>query len=160
MNDQSEIRDAIIQLDEAWSRLAHEVNAGVRGHRCAVPPVQALLLRILDYRGEQRMSDLAALLDMSVGGCTTLVDRALEEELVERVRDVADRRVVWVRLSEKGAGVLAEMRQARAAILARHFSTWAPVDVHKLIELSHDVAARILAERQAGDPQRRKTPAG
>ena len=151
MNDQAKMRAALIQFDEAWTQLNHELAAEVRGNPYAVPPVQAFMLRTLDYWGPQRMSDLAGYLDVTLGGCTTLVDRALEDDLVERERDAADRRVVWVKLSPKGERVLTEMREARAAILARHFSAWPAEDVHELIWLLSQISEKILARQKTGD---------
>ncbi len=151
MSDRSKMRAALIQFDEAWTHLNHELAAEVRGNPYAVPPVQAFMLRTLDYWGPQRMSDLAGYLDVTLGGCTTLVDRALEDGLVERERDAADRRVVWVKLSEKGERVLAEMRGARAEILARHFSAWPAEDVRELLGLLGQISEKILARRRTGD---------
>lgn len=148
------MRDALIKFDEAWTQLNHRLAAEVRGNPYAVPPVQAFMLRTLDFWGPQRMSDLAGRLEMTQGGCTTLVDRALDEGLVERDRDVTDRRVVWVRLSDKGEQVLAAMRAVRAEILARHFNAWPAEDVRELVELLDQLSERILARAGTRDLSR------
>ena len=141
------LRDAILQFDEAWIYLSYEVRAEMKGKPFAVPPLQSFLLRTLDQCGSMRMSDLAGRMDVSLGGCTTLVDRALEEGLVERQRDEEDRRVVWVTLSEKGKAVLEEIRQLRAELLARHFEELAPEKRQKLTDLLQQAADILMAER-------------
>jgi DNA-binding MarR family transcriptional regulator len=55
-------------------------------------------------RGMQtcRMSELAEMTHQSAGTLTGIVDRLIEENLVGRVRDVDDRRVVQVTLTAEG----------------------------------------------------------
>ncbi|MFO7173763.1 MAG: MarR family transcriptional regulator [Bacillota bacterium] len=81
------------------------------------------LLRLLAARGELRVSDLAALLGLSVPGVTGLVDRLARQGLVTRRRDEADRRVVYVALSAEGqarlARAAAERREAWAELLGQ-----------------------------------------
>jgi len=68
------------------------------------------VLSTLDHHGEMPMSRLAELLDISVSNATGLVDRLEERGLVERVRDLHDRRVVIARLSDGGRAMLDEVQ--------------------------------------------------
>ncbi|MCG0240106.1 MAG: MarR family transcriptional regulator [Firmicutes bacterium] len=92
-----------------------------RLEQTGISPSQYPLLRLLAARGELRISDLAALLHLSVPGVTGLVDRLVRQGLVTRRRDEADRRVVYVALSAEGrarlARAAAERREAWAELL-------------------------------------------
>ncbi|HXF60367.1 MAG TPA: MarR family winged helix-turn-helix transcriptional regulator [Caldilineaceae bacterium] len=139
MADQSEekadLAEMWVRLEEAWARVSRQISAELNTQYAAVPAGQALLLQLLDAFGPQRMSDLATLLGMSHGGCTLLVHRAQAAALVKRVRDGADRRVVWVEMDGQGEALLAEMRRARAQIIAHYITQLDPSVVKTLAEL-------------------------
>jgi DNA-binding MarR family transcriptional regulator len=63
---------------------------------------QFKIVLILYVGGTAKMSLLASQLDVSLPTTTGIVDRLVERGLVEREEDVADRRVVLCKLSEKG----------------------------------------------------------
>ncbi len=117
-----ELEEVLVRLDEAWGQLFRRVAAEIKEYPYAIPLAQVNLLRLLDRLGAQRMSDLAAHLDVTQSGCTALVDRAIQTGIVERYRDSDDRRVVWVGLSEEGNAALAELRRVRARFLAKQLS--------------------------------------
>ena len=148
--DQVEV--ALIRLDEAWSQLARRIAVDLKDHPCAVPQGQSYLLRLLDRRGPLCMSDLARYMDITQAGAATLVDRAVEAGLVERQRDLADRRVVRVVLSEAGERTLAQIRQARARILARYLNQLDPKEVQWLAMLLDRVSDVMLAEQDGDRP--------
>lgn len=74
------------------------------GLNMSTPQLKALLLISEDDR--LRMRELARRLGGSFSNATVLVDRLVERGLVERLADPQDRRVVLVRVSEKGRGIL------------------------------------------------------
>ncbi len=146
------VRDAVIHLDEAWSQVSRQIARDIKDYAFCLPPNQVYLLRLLDRVGPQRMSDLADLLEVSQGGCTTLIDRALEAELVERRRDPEDRRVVWVAISAHGEQVLDKIRELRAAILTESLAQVPQAEIEDLATLLDRVADAILAHRTQPEP--------
>ena len=65
-----------------------------------IPQVKTLLL--LQGTGPQRMGGIAASLGIAVSAATTVVDRLVERQLVVRLSDPKDRRVVLCELTEQG----------------------------------------------------------
>jgi DNA-binding MarR family transcriptional regulator len=63
--------------------------------------------------GTCRMSELAETTQQSAGTLTGIVDRLIEDDLVGRVRDTDDRRVVQVTLTPHGYERLSRVEQAR-----------------------------------------------
>jgi DNA-binding MarR family transcriptional regulator len=59
------------------------------------------------------MSDLAKRLKVSYGNVTGLVDRLVLANLVKRVNDLADRRIVRVALTTKGKKIVDEIKACR-----------------------------------------------
>lgn len=141
------LEQVLVRLDETWAQLIRRVAAEVKEYPYAIPIAQVNLLRLLDRLGEQRMSDLAAHLDVTQSGCTALVDRAIEAGLVERYRDEKDRRVVWVRLSAAGNAALSELRRIRARYLARYLRH---LDVEELAQLTNLLSRAVVGYDKAG----------
>ena len=114
------------------TRIIAEFRSAMRTLRCigserlvrlGISMTQLHVVSILERHGEVPMNRLAELLDVSVSNATGLIDRMEERGLVERGRVPDDRRVVLVRVTERGREVLAELEVLRddlvASVLAR-----------------------------------------
>jgi DNA-binding MarR family transcriptional regulator len=101
-------------LDEllAWNPREF-IAAFRRWHRDAFSLIHLNVLTILEMDGSISMSQLAASLDVSVASMTGIVDRMEERGLVERRRDLADRRIVLVDPTEAGRDVFREIDRRR-----------------------------------------------
>jgi DNA-binding MarR family transcriptional regulator len=77
------------------------------------------VMGILSRHGDTPMSKLADLLDVSMSNATGLVDRMEERGFVERVRVPDDRRVVLVRLTDRGRATLDEADVVRRDLIGR-----------------------------------------
>lgn len=135
-----QIQNALIRLDEAWSRLSRQIAADIKEFPVSIPPGQAYLLRLLDRRGRMSMTDVANALGVKLSACTALVDRAVEAGWVERSRDPDDRRVVWVEVSPEGEQALNELRRARAQVFAQYLTCLEPNEIETIVTLLSRVA--------------------
>lgn len=79
-----------------------------------------------------RMSELAEITQQSAGTLTGIVDRLIEDNLVARVRDLDDRRVVQVMLTPHGEERLARFEQARRDDMERMLQQFSQ---HQLADL-------------------------
>lgn len=139
----------LVRLDEAWGQLFRRVAVDLKECTSAIPIMQMGLLRLLDGLGAQRMSDIATRLDLTQSGCTALVDRAIQSELVERYRDPADRRVVWVALTPHGNQTLDELRRIRSRFMAKYLSHLDQTELNLLATLLGRAADAIALEPPA-----------
>ncbi|MEU8585838.1 MarR family transcriptional regulator [Streptomyces sp. NPDC048664] len=81
-----------------------------------VTPAQSRLLRTLAHFGSPpRMADLAERLEVVPRAVTTLVDGLEAHDMVRRVPDPANRRVIRIELTERGRAALRALRGARRA---------------------------------------------
>lgn len=71
---------------------------------------QYRVLSLASKRDHWRMSDLAKRMALSPGSLTLMMDRLIEDGLISRGRNDRDRRVVIVRITDKGRALLAERR--------------------------------------------------
>jgi DNA-binding MarR family transcriptional regulator len=104
--------EAVLAEMLSWSPREF-IAAFRRWHRDAFSLIHLNVLTILDLDGSMSMSQLAASLDVSVASMTGIVDRMEERGLVQRRRDVADRRIVLVDPTEAGRDVFREIDRRR-----------------------------------------------
>lgn len=83
-----------------------------------ITPPQFDALVILSAVGVLTIGDLSNRLFLAYSTTTDLVDRLERAAFVVRERDSVDRRVVRVRLQEKGANLIEEVLDARRSYLA------------------------------------------
>jgi len=77
--------------------------------RLGVSMAQLNIMYTLERTGEMTMSRLADVLNVSDSNATGLIDRLEERGFIERTRVPEDRRIVLVRLTEAGRGMLEEV---------------------------------------------------
>lgn len=123
-------------------------------HKDDLSPNRYSILKMLDKGGDERMGCLAENLNVSAPAITTMVDKLEQENYVERVRDVDDRRIVNVRLTAKGSKTLERIREERLKILgyllarmtAREKDSWAEL-YEKITSLLREKNARLKRNR-------------
>jgi DNA-binding MarR family transcriptional regulator len=98
IRDLMRLQDELIRRRAAW-----DVEPWL-DLEMSTPQLKALLLIAEEDR--MRMRELARRLGGSFSNATVLVDRLVDRGLVERMDEPEDRRVVLVRVSEKGRRVI------------------------------------------------------
>lgn len=69
---------------------------------------QYYLLRYMSKRNVCTSSELAAVFAVNKSAITAMTNRLAEKEMIQRLRDDIDRRVIYLSLTEKGKAWLAE----------------------------------------------------
>lgn len=112
---------------------------------------QFYVLMSLQERGPMTVSELAGLLNVSPPSASSILDRIEENGLIERVRDLDDRRVVRVRLLDKGGEVVEDMSGMKRDSLRALFENLTDEELDHVI---HGAAAIERVLRQSlGDSQ-------
>ncbi|MYW63503.1 MarR family transcriptional regulator [Streptomyces sp. SID8379] len=111
-----------------------------------ITPAQSRLLRTLvHYDKPPRMADLAQRLEVVPRAVTTVVDGLEAGDLVRRVPDPTNRRVIRIELTEKGRAALRELRSARRAAAEEIL---APLDTEQRAQLTVLLNALFEAPRE------------
>jgi len=74
---------------------------------------QLKVLRLLAVEGNFKMKDITEHLGIASSSATELIDKMIKEKLVERYRDIYDRRVVRVKLTEEGKRLTEDFRKTK-----------------------------------------------
>ncbi len=151
-----------------------EFVSAIREFRCAagqhlvragVSMTHLHLMWVLDRHGDQPMSRLAEILDVSLSSATGIVDRMEARGLVERIRVRDDRRIVLVRATDKGRDVLRQTDLLKEELMADIVSRLDERQRKRLADAMADIrdaTMSILAERgfePGGHHQHQRVPA-
>ena len=144
--------EALLSIERTAAILSHGVAEALR--RYDVTPTQYNVLRILRGAGERGLcrNDVRDRLVAKVPDVTRLLDRMEEMELVERERDSADRRMVFTRLTRKGAQLLARIDEPVARLHQRQLGHLGAAKLRTLIDLLAEARAGSTAAERGGGP--------
>ena len=90
------------------------------------------ILRILERNGPLPVSAVGKQLLIAKQNMTTLVDKLMKEDLVERRLDAKDRRVINIFITEKGIKFLKESMLGLKKIVSRNLSEFDDEDIESL----------------------------
>lgn len=103
-HERKELIDRIAASMDRMARLGRaHVRDDLAGFDMTMPQIRTLYFL---SRGPQRMKDISDHLMRGMPSATSMIDRLVKKEYVERVHDPSDRRVVLCRITDSGRGVL------------------------------------------------------
>lgn len=108
-----------------------------------LPGTQSYILIRLKREGPLKVSSLAEALGITPGAVTMLSDKLLAGGYISRTRDEEDRRVVYLKITEKGIQTLLELKEENKKIVQLIFNGLAAEDVHHLIRIYEQVLGNI-----------------
>jgi DNA-binding MarR family transcriptional regulator len=117
-----------------WHGQKHAIHTLTRPEIGLTMPQMVTLLAIHD-RGSCRMGTLADATQQSGGTLTGIVDRLIDDGLVERVRSVNDRRVIEVTLTAEGQARVRQVLSARHDDLDRILASFELADLEQFERL-------------------------
>lgn len=96
-----------------------EAHCVERGKAYVITPPQWGMMALVEAQGEQTISALAQQLGVDAPAITAIVRRLEQSDLVERVHDLEDRRVVKVYLTAEGHDIIRSLDPVVAAFNER-----------------------------------------
>lgn len=102
------------------------------------------LLADISLRGECTVTDIANHLEITLSAVTSLVDKLCAAELVTRLRSEEDRRVVFLKLTEKGEKVLAIIEENKNKLLEKIFANFTTEEFNNFFGTIEKITENIL----------------
>lgn len=105
-----------------------------------ITPPQFVALQWLLELGDMTIGDLSNKMYLAFSTTTDLIDRMEKSDLVKRIRDEQDRRVVRIHLLEEGARIIEEVidkRQQYLEDVLQHFNHDEVANLSVLLEKLH-----------------------
>lgn len=103
------------------------------------------ILRYIQDRQRCTSSELADMFCVGKSSITAIITRLFDKELIRRMPDEKDRRVIYLQLTEKGAGVATEMEIKIQQLLARYISHFEEQEAETFIR-TYEKLAKVLTE--------------
>ncbi|MGI6553165.1 MAG: MarR family transcriptional regulator [Clostridia bacterium] len=139
-----EITNKLTQdLDVCTSELVHRLRF-LTAQEDKLTGIQFFALRLLAKEGRMKVTEIASYLGVTLSAVTGLVNRLYKMELVYRDQDEGDRRVVWIRPSEKGFSLLARANERRARKLKSYLGELSLEDLEKF----HQIIQQLLLQME------------
>lgn len=132
----SDHRVQLERLDTLMRAVVRQLNRATSAHlvEYELTPSRFFVLQMLGRCGGLTMGALQERLGLAASSVTELVDGLVGAGLAVRERSPGDRRVVQVRLTENGFGVLSELWEYRLELLQAAARALAPEQLHSLVE--------------------------
>lgn len=90
------------EFAKVWFKLTRDYRVGMEAALAPLTESQLVVLEYVMNHDQVKPSDLIEHLATTPAAVTTLLDRMVKNGLVARQRDEHDRRIVWIRLTDKG----------------------------------------------------------
>jgi MarR family transcriptional regulator, organic hydroperoxide resistance regulator len=104
-----------------------------------ITPPQFIALQWLLEHGDLTIGELSSKMFLACSTTTDLVDRMEKNELVTRVKDEKDRRVVQIHLLPKGKNIINEVIRKRQEYLSNKLEGFTKEDVEALQKTMHQL---------------------
>lgn len=124
-----------LRLLRASRGMEHRLREELRARHDTTLPRFDVMAALDRHRDGLRMSDLSAKLRVSNGNVTGIVERLVQDGLVERAALEGDRRAFRVRLTAAGRARFAEMAADHEAWVDEALSGFDPQEVETLVAL-------------------------
>ena len=131
-------------LARCYSTITRAAARDVARHDLSLP--QFAVLEALYHKGPLPLGEIGALLLVTGGNITYLVDHLEERGLVKRERKVNDRRVTYAALTPRGTALLDRIFPQHARYIGSLFATLDPDELAELRRLIKKLGVGI-AER-------------
>lgn len=135
MADQDQALD---RLDAIFSRIGRLARRRVPDDTLTFG--QFAVLRMLFREGPLAMGAIAEHLGISLAGATGIIDRLVNQNVVERTRSREDRRVVWVDLSEAGRDRMMRLKDERHQQMQQLLNPLSTHEIEQLLGLLERIA--------------------
>ncbi len=120
--------------------------------RHAVTWPQFHLLKVVNTRGEVRVTELSNMLMISAPTASRMIDGLVAKGILAKEKDPEDHRVALVRLTDKSEALLADLMSLQNEVMAEVFEGEETADLERTIHHLGDIGRRWseTSEKRAG----------
>lgn len=151
--------DIKVEVDQVLESLVYLYTESRRitkelARRADLTGPQLTVLKLLEGVGDMSLSELSDRIRAQNSTVTGIIDRMEREGLVIRVRSTEDRRVVHIRLTDKGAKIANEIAVEPMEIFRSALESLTAGEMRELIKLLTKIARRVQSLVKRAPPGR------
>jgi len=141
--------ESIVELEKTLRYIAGIIKRRGRQilHNYPITSPQFIALQLLIDGGDLTIGELSNKNGLAFSTTTDLVDRLEKNNLVERIRDTNDRRVVRIHVLDKGKRIIKEVIKKRQEYLSDVLANFTMEQSETLNELLHLLHTEMNAHR-------------
>ncbi|WP_152396715.1 MarR family transcriptional regulator [Paenibacillus guangzhouensis] len=133
-------RENLIEMENEFRKFMRKVQSEwARNVNSELSRTQFLVLDKLYVEGPMKGSDIADAIYITAGAVTGCSDKLILGGYAERMRDERDRRVVYLKITEKGIKTLQEIAKRRQELMNDLFGNVSDEDVKRLTSIFKQV---------------------
>ena len=148
--DVDQVLEAILYLYTEGRRLTKEY-----ARRANLTSPQLTVIKVLETFGDVSLSELSERIRAQNSTVTGIIDRMERENLVKRERSKEDRRVVHIRLTNKGAVLAREIPVEPMEILRHAILSLSIAEGRELVKISTKLAKRVRELVQSSEGEKK-----
>ena len=145
MEESSRIQEMLTLVKRIMSVVKQNFESDFK--KMGVTQSQILVMRVLNLRGDMKVSDISKELDLSNSTVSGIIDRLVEKKIVQRKRSDEDRRIVMISLADEYRQPVKKGLNAFAQKMRKALSTMTEEDVDSIIR-GLEKLEKILEESQ------------
>jgi DNA-binding MarR family transcriptional regulator len=139
------------QWAEHFEGMTIEIQKKIKSHLCAgIDPAISMphifLLSFIKIQGTSIVSDIANHLGVTLSAVTSLVDKLVDMQLVNRRRSEQDRRQVLLEITPEGLDVLSKVEENRDRVLEKSFRGISDEKVKIFFEVHNAIYENIISD--------------
>ncbi len=151
--DRVELAQAIIELQREYQSRRSAAHPGSwMGLNLTIPQVKSLFFIV--NQGTTNFTKLASALGVTPSNVTAIVDRLVEMGLVSRRQNRNDRRMLMLRVTDKGESIIANLRERRTSHTSEIL---AGLSEEELEAVHRGLGLLLRAAREHGDKESETT---
>ena len=104
---------------------------------------QGMVSGVLAHEGEMKITELSNKLGLSNSTVSGIVDRLEKQTIVERIRSIEDKRIVYVRLQPQFASMHTKHREELEKMLGKMLEKGTEEEIEKIVE-GFKILTRII----------------
>ncbi|MCF3941917.1 MarR family winged helix-turn-helix transcriptional regulator [Oceanobacillus alkalisoli] len=137
--------ESIVKIEKRLRYISGMIKQNGRKilHNYPITSPQFVALQWLLEEGDLTIGELSNKISLAFSTTTDLVDRMEKNELVERIRDDKDRRVVRIHLLDKGKVIIHEVIEKRQEYLQEVLDGFSPEEETILNEMLDSLYSRM-----------------
>ena len=150
MENTTNIPESIKKIEKKLRYISGMIKQNGRKilHNYPITPPQFVALQWLLEEGDLTIGELSNKISLAFSTTTDLVDRMEKNELVKRIRDDKDRRVVRIHLLDKGKEIIHEVIEKRQEYLQEVLQGFTQEETVTLYEMLDLLYGRMKATNE------------
>ena len=115
-----------------------------------IPENYVFLLFMIYRKGKVKTIELSSYFSITPGAATAIADKLEKLELINRNRDLKDRRIIHIELTEKGLKYVEQRKQEHIALFQTILQDYSEEELEAAVQILSKLSGSIASYQQSG----------